>query len=181
MKPLLSVVREVCALKSGLRKAVVVPSRLMEAVREFQGGLGLRLAPLFFIMPDVEVALLTEDYELVGRLYARLFTDGKSENVDRLLGELCGFPRCCIEKYMESPAEERIVEAYRRYRRQVEKLGEDPINLGAWEDDEGWVWLHPVSHVPCSPSCRETRLLLERLEEMCGSCKEKPCLETTPH
>ena len=170
-----SLFREFCGLKAGLRKAVIAPASWTEEVRQIIRALEVRPAPVFFSIPgknkQVDAGIFSLDYQLVGEISSILLYEGEILAVDtnRLLGQTCGYPSCCVERF---ELDKRIDWAYKRYKEQCEKAG-DPYDLRLYEDEEGWVWVFSqpgISHIPCSPTCSETAPLSVRYSGLCTNC-----------
>jgi len=172
--------RELCELKAGLRRAVIVPASWIEGVRQIIRALDLRPAPLFFRIPydpkPVDVVILSTDYKFIGEFGAKILYEGTvEEGGDLVLGEVCGYPKCCISAFSDSTQIDRACD---RYMKQCKELGRDPYDLWLYEDREGWVWVFSskhISHIPCSPLCMETEKLAQRIKDLCEGCKDKMC------
>jgi len=181
-----SLFREFCGLKAGLRKAVIAPASWVEQIRQIIRALDIRPAPLFFSIPyekgPIDVVICSRDYEKIGKLGGELFFSGTIEvGGDFILGERCGYPSCCIEAFADS---KQIDKAYVRYRKQCNSLLLDPFSLTLYEDEEGWIWVFshpslPISHIPCSPKCAETRRLARRYYDLCSLCRTLLCKKTS--
>jgi len=166
-------VRELCWMRAGYRRAVILPTYCLDDVRIAAKELGIYPGVIFFSLEELEVAIITKRHSLIGAISARLFME---ESIDedeslRLLGWLCGYPKCCIKKFNRDV---HFVVAYERYRKQCNR---DPFDLRVWEDKHGWNWVFGyITHVPCKPTCAGTLRLYRKHKTLCENCKNQVCL-----
>ena len=101
---------------------------------------------------EVYVARDLETLLSLVRLHLSRVPKEKREEVDRKLGELLGYPKCCTDNYVALGP----VRAWHEFHRKLIELGLDqemPVELWA------------IYHAPCSPKCkRSLRLGEEYLE-----------------
>jgi hypothetical protein len=77
--------------------------------------------------------------------------------VHRLIGLACGYPRCCVDKYVEQLGK-KPRELYREYMGKLRKGDKDPYGLELRGDG---IYKY-INHIPCSPYCKETKKLTKR-------------------
>jgi len=166
--------RELCWMKAGYRRAVILPTYCLDDVRHTCKELDIRPGIVFFSMGNVEVAILVKWYWLVGTISARLWMEesiGEVEGLE-LQGWLCGYPKCCIKRFKK---DEHFVSAYERYKQQCRK--NDPFELEVWEDSRGWNWIFGyITHIPCKPTCANTARLYRKHRALCEKCRNQICL-----
>jgi len=161
--------REFCRLKAGLKPAVLtnMPNTADEIIRR------LKIKG----MQKLKVTLESEDGEkLTCWFYAprhlMLFVYGnllhKKVFDDYMLGLLMGFPRCCIEQYAFKDG--GILKAYERYKEECGK--EDPYNIKISNREGYYIQTGVISHIPCSPRCKETWYLANKFKDLCYICDD---------
>ncbi len=94
--------------------------------------------------------------------------EGKFNLGKTKLGLLLGYPKCCIDAFKENS-----LVSFKRYKNQCKMVGKDPYNIKfiPAKHDFGSIMSKLISHLPCSPECKETKIIAERYKKALESFK----------